>query len=325
MKIILFILVVYLCYLIAQIYSYGKSTYAILTKNSYFKTCLDKGLYGEYLTFKRLKTYEKDGAKFLFNCYLPKKDGNTTEIDVLMIWKSGIYVFESKNYSGWIFGSEKAKTWTQTLPSGRGRKARKEHFLNPIFQNKLHIKCLQDVLVNETLIHSVIVFSERCSFKKLDVKNAIVIQRYDVRSTVERINQQHKDALSVDDINKICKLLYPYSQVSEQEKKDHVAAIQKGLLEENIASGVNRLLVDHHLSDDGKVESEENGDSHDQENKTDEFVKKEERICPKCGSKMTLRTARRGENKGKQFYGCSNYPKCKMIQAIELVEIMENA
>ena len=33
--------------------------------------------------------------------------------------------------------------------------------------------------------------------------------------------------------------------------------------------------------------------------------------CPKCGAEMVLRTARRGERAGKQFYGCSAYPKCR--------------
>lgn len=33
--------------------------------------------------------------------------------------------------------------------------------------------------------------------------------------------------------------------------------------------------------------------------------------CFECGAEMVLRTARRGENVGKQFYGCSNYPICK--------------
>ena len=33
--------------------------------------------------------------------------------------------------------------------------------------------------------------------------------------------------------------------------------------------------------------------------------------CPRCGSSMVLRTARRGRNAGGQFYGCSRYPKCK--------------
>lgn len=32
--------------------------------------------------------------------------------------------------------------------------------------------------------------------------------------------------------------------------------------------------------------------------------------CPRCGSPMVLRTARRGKNSGGQFYGCSTYPRC---------------
>ena len=33
--------------------------------------------------------------------------------------------------------------------------------------------------------------------------------------------------------------------------------------------------------------------------------------CPKCDSEMILRTAKRGDRKGRQFYGCSRYPKCR--------------
>lgn len=34
-------------------------------------------------------------------------------------------------------------------------------------------------------------------------------------------------------------------------------------------------------------------------------------VCPRCGAAMVLRTARRGANVGSEFYGCSNYPKCR--------------
>jgi ssDNA-binding Zn-finger/Zn-ribbon topoisomerase 1 len=37
-------------------------------------------------------------------------------------------------------------------------------------------------------------------------------------------------------------------------------------------------------------------------------------ICPKCGIQMVLRTAQRGPAAGSQFWGCSNYPTCKMIK-----------
>ena len=41
--------------------------------------------------------------------------------------------------------------------------------------------------------------------------------------------------------------------------------------------------------------------------------------CPKCNGDLILRTAKRGANAGKSFYGCSNYPKCKYIESIKWV------
>lgn len=39
--------------------------------------------------------------------------------------------------------------------------------------------------------------------------------------------------------------------------------------------------------------------------------------CPKCGSEMVLRTAKRGDNQGGKFWGCSRYPECRGIVNIE--------
>lgn len=39
--------------------------------------------------------------------------------------------------------------------------------------------------------------------------------------------------------------------------------------------------------------------------------------CPDCGKPMVLRTARRSKYAGKQFYGCSTYPKCKAIVDVD--------
>ena len=47
-----------------------------------------------YRCLRQLPGYKR----FLFNCYLPKQDGEKTEIDVIFLHESGIYVFESKNY-----------------------------------------------------------------------------------------------------------------------------------------------------------------------------------------------------------------------------------
>ena len=118
---------------------YEKSSYYNITKKPYSIMKRNKGFCGEYLIYKYLSSLEGN-KRFLFNCYVPKGDGTTTEIDVILIHNSGIFVFESKNYSGWIFGTETQKTWTQTLPSGK--RSHKERFFNPIMQNKTHIKYL---------------------------------------------------------------------------------------------------------------------------------------------------------------------------------------
>lgn len=39
-------------------------------------------------------------------------------------------------------------------------------------------------------------------------------------------------------------------------------------------------------------------------------------ICPWCRNKLVIRTVKTGANAGKQFYGCSNYPKCKFSKNI---------
>lgn len=37
--------------------------------------------------------------------------------------------------------------------------------------------------------------------------------------------------------------------------------------------------------------------------------------CPRCGNELVTRTARRGINAGKQFVGCSSFPKCRYTRA----------
>lgn len=39
-------------------------------------------------------------------------------------------------------------------------------------------------------------------------------------------------------------------------------------------------------------------------------------LCPKCGVPMVKRVAKQGENVGREFFGCPNYPSCKAIAPI---------
>lgn len=315
---------------------YKDSAYYQITKVPYLSVRRDLGRWGEYLTYKYLKKFENDGAKFLFNIYIPKENGETTEIDVLMICKKGIFVFESKNYSGWIFGSERQKNWYQTLPAGRG-KSHKEHFYNPIMQNRSHIKHLEAFIGEQISMHSVIVFSERCTLKNVEVKSTdiSVINRNEVAAVVSKVcTKTSGDVLSEADVINLYNKLYPYTQSSEDVKKQHIVNIQNNLVEkpslaaEEVDSSWQKETEESHMVE--KNVSEPSGDIPTEVEKVqkeaDEMVaesvemdmkESQDYKCPRCGGNLVLRTASRGVNAGNQFWGCENFPKCRYIRNTE--------
>ena len=299
---------------------YQKGAYYQITKFPLLAVKHDLGRYGEYLIYKYLKPFETSGAKFLFNTYIPKENGETTEIDVIMLCTKGLFVFESKNYSGWIFGNENQKNWYQTLPAGRG-KSHKESFFNPIIQNRSHIKHLKTLLGEQVPMWSVITFSERCTLKDIKKKSedVYVINRYNVYELVVSIcNRVPNQLLTEEEVNDLYNKLYPYTQLDIASKVKHIADIQNHLqktpkpstqqtippINSNQCAGTNPLvpnieatLQQTALAADAPI-----------------MAATQQLKCPKCGANLVLRTARRGERAGKQFYGCSNYPKCRFIQ-----------
>lgn len=204
---------------------FRRTIYYEQTQNSYLSVLLDKGKKGEYLTYKYLKPL-KGYKRYLFNIYLPKDNEETTEIDVIMLHEAGVFVFESKNYSGWIFGTETQRNWTQTLPTGKGR-TQKNHFLNPIIQNKGHIKWLKAYLKQDIQIYSCIVFSDRCTLKDIRLTSGehMVINRYDVLKTIRRIAKKQEYHLGEAEIDRLYDFLYPLTQTDIAVKKMHIESI----------------------------------------------------------------------------------------------------
>ena len=205
---------------------YKKGAYYQITKNSY--SDLNKGKYGEYLIYKRLKSFEEDGGKFLFNIYIPKENDKVTEIDALLLCRKGLFVFESKNYSGWIFGHEGQKNWTQTLPIGRGR-THKERFYNPIMQNETHIRHLKRFIGDNIPMWSIIVFSDECTLKDITIKSphVHVTNLYYASSVVTKIYNQTQDTLSETEIRDIYNKLFFRTIISDELKEQHVKNAQQ--------------------------------------------------------------------------------------------------
>jgi len=107
---------------------------------------------------------EKDVYHRLNGITLPRANGGSTQIDHIIVSVYGIFVIETKNYKGWIYGSEKQKQWTQSFPNGS-----KFKFQNPLRQNYLHIKTLADLLGLElSYFHSMVAFIGECELKTRD-------------------------------------------------------------------------------------------------------------------------------------------------------------
>ena len=111
---------------------------------SAFKPAINetKGVIGEQRVSSKLNPlfFGKVDHRQINNLMLVDENGKSHQIDHVEIRENGIFCIETKNYSGWIFGSESQQMWTQTLYH------EKYQFPNPIKQNRSHIYHLSRVL-----------------------------------------------------------------------------------------------------------------------------------------------------------------------------------
>jgi len=183
-----------------------------------------KGIAGESIIQLLLNNPQLGYRKIMKNIYVPY--GNqTTEIDVLMIHETGIYVIESKNYSGWIFGSENQQQWTQMLNSYT-----KKRFYNPVWQNRTHIRALSNYTnIDKSKIKSYIVFSDRCELKAVPPNTSeCIITKIDLflYAIYNDINNRKK-IFTVEEVNQIEEKLKPITNVSQEVKNKHIQDIEK--------------------------------------------------------------------------------------------------
>ena len=136
------------------------------------------GLYGEKLTLMELEFMKakKYNGNILFDIYIPDGNGKYSQIDSLFVCSKGIFVIESKNYYGSIYGNENDYKW-------RGIGETKRHyeweFYNPLKQNSSHINAIHYHLRGIPCF-SLVVFPESCNLNQVFTKSKdiYVINRY---------------------------------------------------------------------------------------------------------------------------------------------------
>ncbi len=215
--VVLFIVLIRLLFLNLQ---YKQSGYRNASGQSFWRTILDTGNYGRFQTYRELEKLDGDQS-LLSNLILPAAGGFTIGIDLLLIHATGVYIFESKNFSGWILGHELDQNWTQVLKSGK-----KIHFRNPVRQLSGHIRALNRILPDISLeqFHATLVFSERCKLKKLDLTGRAVrvVHRDELNRLIRKDFHDRKAVFSAKQLQTVKARLIQYAQADEAVKAKSV-------------------------------------------------------------------------------------------------------
>jgi len=192
---------------------------------------IGKGVIGEMAVAWRLNKLPEE-YKQLHNVILPTTN-STTQIDHIVVSPYGIFVVETKNYKGKIYGSENAEYWTQYI------NGRKWQFYNPIQQNRRHIKVLQHLLKGypNAPFYSIIAFSNRASVST-QTDSATICRFSDIKSIITKYFQE-KVLSNMDVINITLSIMQKQIE-GEYAEKMHVrnakaTAYQK---ENKIANGI---------------------------------------------------------------------------------------
>lgn len=180
-----------------------------------------KGKFGELAVNVHVKLYLKDPKYILLNdLTLPDWQGSTTQIDHILLSPNGIFVIETKNYKGWIFGGERQKMWTQKIYKKSYR------FQNPIHQNYKHMKVLESVLsdiVSPEFMHSIIVFMPDAEFK-----TAMPTNVYRGASWTDYVLTLKDDVISPTQLKRIqLRLEKEVLEKSWKTNREHVAQLKQ--------------------------------------------------------------------------------------------------
>lgn len=135
------------------------------------------------------------GVYHTFNNILVGTANHSTQIDHVIVSKYGLFVVETKNHSGWIYGSQNQKEWSEVFSYGR----KKVRFQNPLRQNYRHTKALAEFLaIDHSKLHSVVVFWGDCEFKTEMPENVVH------GTHTGYIKSKNQVLLSEDEVTAIC-------------------------------------------------------------------------------------------------------------------------
>jgi len=187
----------------------------------------------------RFKTVATSFKLFEFRHVIVPDERGTTEIDVILVGNTGIFVIEQKEYNAWIFGSEEDERWTARYVNGSTHQ-----FQNPLRQNYRHVMALVARLgLSRDKFHSLVAFSGDCELKTPAPPNVFV---GDYEKRVQLAEGIH---LTDADVTKVCEALRALEfRSSESAFDEHVGRLHERFSSTNICPKCGAPLVQRRSS-----------------------------------------------------------------------------
>ncbi|WP_197277499.1 NERD domain-containing protein [Bacillus sp. FJAT-27245] len=223
-----------------------------------------KGRLGEKQVSRLLQTLDPATHFLLDDLYIPKGDGQTSQVDHILICAKGIFVIETKNFNGWITGVENGSTWTAIKYKHRS------YFPNPVWQNYGHIKAIQEYLgeaAADIPFYSIVVFCHNATLKlKEPIKGADVVHIRNLLPLIESMTSENPlTKFRQEKIKLLLSKLYIQDRRARKiQSETHIRNIKSTLQERKL-----------HIANN---------------------------ICPRCGGHLITRIGKGGSFKGCSNY-----------------------
>ncbi len=189
-----------------------------------------KGSIGEHAVSAELRKLPRDLC-YIYNNVMLETEKGTTQIDHIVVAPQGVFVLETKNYQGSIYGSEKAQKWKQYLGG-------KEYsFYNPLRQNYGHIKALSKAIgIPEKLFVSVLVFPDETKLM-IETNEAAAVG---ISGISYYIKGYLGYGLTRSQADRAREVLSTQNIISFVERREHVQRIKENIqkAEESVMQGI---------------------------------------------------------------------------------------
>ena len=191
-----------------------------------------KGWFGEKKTqFNLWLSLDTKLYRRFHDVIIPSSHG-TTQIDHVLVSLFGVFVVETKNYRGWIYGSEDQSNWTQVIYKSKYK------FQNPLRQTHRHKKVLSKYLgIDESSILPIISFVGDVELKTELPPNVLTSR---VSSYIKQFNEE---VFSDDEVERIIRLLSHVKSEYNISKKEHIQSLEDRYASDTICPKCSSSLI----------------------------------------------------------------------------------